>query len=135
MGGQVGVVALQVVDRVLNAGGDRLAGALAVVAEPAAAAAQAQGAAELADERVAFGGGAGGPFEIVAGGGVVDVLVELGQPGLVGGAGLVVEDGIGSGGGDQPGELRGGDWFPGRARSVAMSWRPLASGMRMVLPR
>ena len=57
--------------------------------------------------------GASGPFEVVADGGVVDVLVELGQPGLVGGAGLVVEDRVGSGGGDQPGELRGGDRFPG----------------------
>jgi hypothetical protein len=54
-----------VVDRVVDAGGDRLAGALAVVAEPAAPAAQAEGAAQLADERVPFGGGPGGPFEVV----------------------------------------------------------------------
>src|SRR6185437_8983169 len=113
MGGQVGVVALDPVDGVVDAGGDRLAGALAVVAEPAAAAAQSHGVGELADERVAFGDGAGGPFEVVAGGGVVDVLVEFGQPGFVGGAGLVVEDGVGPGGGYQAGELCGAHWFAG----------------------
>src|SRR5690349_8874585 len=113
VGSQVGVVVLDPVDGVVDAGGDRLAGALAVVAEPAAAAAEARGVGELADERLAFGGGAGGPFEVVGGGGVVNVLVEFGQPGLVGGAGPVVEDGVGSGGGDQAGELRGAHWFSG----------------------
>jgi hypothetical protein len=111
VGGQVRVVALEVVDGVVDAVGHRFARAFSVVAEPAAAAAETQGVAELADERVAFRGGVRGAFEVVAGGGVIDVLVQLDQPGLVRRAGPVVEDGIGAGGGHLAGELRGGYWF------------------------
>jgi hypothetical protein len=89
---------------------------------------------EFADEGVAFGDGAGGPFEVVAGGGVVNVLVELGQPGLVGGAGPVIEDGISPAGAIRAASCVARTGSRGWVRRVAMSRRPLESGMRMVVP-
>lgn len=74
------MVVLEAVDGMADAGGDRLARPLGVVAEPAAAAAQAQSAGELADERVAFGGRAGGTFGVVADGGVVAQAFCVGHP-------------------------------------------------------
>ena len=67
-------------DDVADPGGDRLARALGLVAEQAGLPGQARRGRELAQQRVPFGPGPGGPFRVVPALRLRDVLAQAGQP-------------------------------------------------------
>ena len=68
-------------DHVADPGGDRLAGAFALVAEEAGAAGQARGGGQLVQEGVAFGAGPGGALRVGPVLGLGDLLGEVVEAG------------------------------------------------------
>jgi hypothetical protein len=99
-----GVGALDAGDGVVDAGADRLAGPLGVVAQTAGAAAEADHPGQLVHQRLPFEPGPVGAARVVVGAGLVELGVQLGQARPVGGAGPVVQHRVGAGGGRAAGE-------------------------------
>jgi len=100
-------------DGVANAGRHRLAAPLGGAARPPRPAAQPVGGGQLSDQCVLLGGGAGRTGDVGGPVGVVDLLVEVGQPAPVGGAGAGVDDVAQAACGNRAREVDGGARPPG----------------------
>jgi hypothetical protein len=115
-------------DGVADPGCDRGARPLGGVPQPPAPAAEAGGAGELVDERVAFGRQPGRSSDVAVGVRLRQLVIEVGQPGAVDGPGPVVEDRVGAERGDRPGRLAA------RAPSTAALASPTARGRSLSGP-
>jgi Amidase len=80
----------------VDAGADRLAGPLGVVAEAAGTAAEPDHPGQLGQQGLPFEPGPVGAVRVMVGAGLVELGVELGQAGPVGGPGLVVQHRVGA---------------------------------------
>ena len=121
-------------DGVTDPGRDRRARPLGGVPQPPAPAAEAGGAGELVDERVAFGRQPGRSLDVVVCVRLRQLVVEVGQPGAVLGPGPVVEDRVGAEARQRLAARRdpatssaAATSRPGAASRTARSRRPFAS--------
>jgi hypothetical protein len=87
---------LEAGDDVADPGRHRLAGALALVAEPPGAPAEPRGRGQLVQQRVALVPRQGGPLGVGPALGLVDLLLQVGEPGAELPAGPLVQDLVGA---------------------------------------
>ena len=94
---------LDAADGVTDPGRNRRPRPLGRVPQPPAPAAKTGGAGEFVDQRIAFGSQPGRSFDVVMCVRLGQIVVEVSQPGAVGGPGPAVEDRVGA----ERGERRG----------------------------